>query len=71
MLKIDVEGAEHLVIAGALHTLTTYHPTLIIEFHSIFSAYTCMSIICNYSYEIEFLKKETDGRVMIIAQYTS
>ena len=31
VLKIDVEGAEHLVLKGAHETLARYHPLLIIE----------------------------------------
>jgi FkbM family methyltransferase len=30
-IKIDVEGAEGMVIAGGQHTLATYHPTVIFE----------------------------------------
>ncbi|MFG1360827.1 FkbM family methyltransferase [Xanthobacter pseudotagetidis] len=30
-IKIDVEGAEGMVIAGGQHTLSTYHPTVIFE----------------------------------------
>lgn len=32
LIKIDIEGAEHLAIKGAQHTLSRYHPTLIFEF---------------------------------------
>ena len=31
IIKIDVEGAEQAVLAGATDTLTTYHPVLLIE----------------------------------------
>jgi FkbM family methyltransferase len=68
LMKIDVEGAEQLVLAGADATLRTYHPTIIIEFHSIYSAYQCMSLLQKYSYTTELLKREPDGRVMIIAK---
>lgn len=33
LLKIDVEGAEALVIQGGLRTLNSYSPTLLIEIH--------------------------------------
>lgn len=67
LLKIDVEGAEQLVLAGAKATIRDYHPTIIVEFHSIYSAYSCMSFLQEYNYSTQVLKRETDGRVMIIA----
>lgn len=67
ILKIDVEGAEQLVIAGALDTLRTHKPTIIVEFHSIYSAYTCMNQLHALSYTTTVLKRENDGRVMILA----
>lgn len=69
MLKIDVEGAEQLVLAGAKQTINTYHPIIIVEFHSIYSAYSCMEILKQHNYTTELLKREPDGRVMIIANY--
>ncbi len=70
LLKIDVEGAEQLVLAGAIKTLTLYHPTIIVEFHSIFSAYSCMHILQKLNYTVELLKREPDGRIMVVATYT-
>jgi FkbM family methyltransferase len=68
VLKIDVEGAEQLVLGGATETLRTYHPTIIVEFHSIFSAYRCMDILLAAEYTTTVLKREPDGRVMILAK---
>jgi hypothetical protein len=31
LLKVDVEGAEHLVLRGALGTLTTHRPLVLFE----------------------------------------
>lgn len=33
-IKIDTEGAEHLILEGAQKTIQTYKPTLIIEYHN-------------------------------------
>ena len=33
-IKVDVEGHAHKALAGALRTLSTHHPILIIAFHS-------------------------------------
>ncbi len=68
ILKVDVEGAEQLVLSGATATLAAHHPIIIIEFHSIFSAYSCMDILQKYGYTSELLKREPDGRVMIVAK---
>ncbi len=68
LMKIDVEGAEQLVLGGADTTLRTHHPAIIIEFHSIYSAYTCMVLLQKYAYTTELLKREPDGRVMVIAK---
>ena len=32
-LKIDVEGAEGSVLAGATYTIRRFHPTMIVELH--------------------------------------
>lgn len=67
LLKIDVEGAEQLVLKGALKTLSLHHPIVIVEFHSTYSAYACMEILNNLEYKTKPLKRELDGRIMIVA----
>lgn len=68
MLKIDVEGAEQSVLEGAQNTIIKYRPLIIVEFHSIYSAYRCIMILSDLKYSLELLKKEPDGRVMILAK---
>ncbi len=67
-MKIDVEGAEQLVLAGAEKTITKHHPIIIVEFHSIYSTYACMELLNNYGYQTKVLKEEADGRIMILAK---
>lgn len=69
VIKIDVEGAEHLVLEGARKTLEKYHPHIIVEFHSIPATYTSMNIIEQFGYRTTLLKQESDGRVLIAATH--
>lgn len=67
-MKIDVEGAEQSVLKGSAETLKKYRPFIIIEFHSIYSAFSCMNELSKvYTTFIE-LKIEPDGRVMILVK---
>ncbi len=67
LIKIDVEGAEYLVLQGGLNIIKKYKPILLIEIHSIFN----MLKVCQYcksvDYEIELLNEEEDGRCFIAA----
>ncbi len=69
VMKIDVEGAEQLTLAGARETINKYHPVIIIEFHSIFSTYASMEILALNNYSTKLLKKEPDGRILIVAEF--
>lgn len=68
-IKIDVEGAEHLVLEGTKDTLEKYHPHIIVEFHSIPATYTSMHILEQFGYRTTLLKQEPDGRVLIAAKH--
>ncbi|WP_180128920.1 FkbM family methyltransferase [Rhodoferax sp. BLA1] len=64
-LKIDIEGAEHLALAGAVNTLAQYRPVLLIELHSIYCAVATINILMPLGYTSEFLHIEPDGRCFI------
>lgn len=67
LIKIDVEGAEFLVIEGAKKLLKSKHPILFIEIHSIFNMLKVVEDLKELGYTIELLKEEADGRCFIAA----
>lgn len=67
LMKIDVEGAEQLVLAGAKNTLTKFRPRILVEFHSIYATYACMDIFAALNYRTEIINREADGRIMVLA----
>jgi FkbM family methyltransferase len=50
LIKIDVEGAEALVIQGGLRTLDVYSPKLIIEIHGPNNAQKTWSLLRRFDY---------------------
>lgn len=57
LIKIDVEGAEALVLTGARDVLSTYRPTLLVEVHGPEIAERCRTILESHDYEISVLGK--------------
>jgi len=51
LLKIDVEGAEALVIEGGLRTLEVYSPKIIIEIHGPRNAQKTWRLVHNLNYQ--------------------
>lgn len=52
-VKIDVEGAEARVLAGAAGILAKYHPTLFIETHSSQVDAECLQMLKDMGYEVQ------------------
>lgn len=67
MIKIDVEGAEVLVLEGARRLLTAHHPILLIEVHTIRRMLELCHLLGSLDYDIALLKEETDGRCIVKA----
>lgn len=67
LMKIDVEGAEHLVLEGAKELLQKYRPTILVELHSIYASYATTSVLLKFKYTTEIIHKEEDGRIMLLA----
>ncbi|HSW90184.1 MAG TPA: FkbM family methyltransferase [Patescibacteria group bacterium] len=67
IIKIDVEGAEFLVIAGGMKTLQKDKPILLIELHSIFATVRTLEMLSSVGYVTQILDEDKDGRVYIAA----
>jgi len=67
LLKIDVEGAEYLVLEGGTGLLEKYRPTLLIEIHSVLNMKNVSKILAKYNYAFEVLKEDRKSRCFIAA----
>jgi FkbM family methyltransferase len=52
VMKIDTEGAEHLVLLGAQQTLAKHHPRLILAMHGQDRAETSLSLLTDLGYHV-------------------
>jgi FkbM family methyltransferase len=52
-IKIDVEGAEMLVLSGAKSILSNYHPTLFLSTHSEAIHHQCCDFLKSLGYELK------------------
>lgn len=65
LIKVDIEGAEHLFLLGAKKTLETYSPVLYIELHSQYCAMMCQEILQFLGYDYQILHEESDNRLIV------
>lgn len=69
LLKIDVEGAENLIMRGGMKFLEEYKPTILMEVHSMFNMFVVLSDLNELGYKTKLLKKENDGRCFIVSEF--
>jgi FkbM family methyltransferase len=67
LIKIDVEGAENLVLQGSMNILKKYKPILLIEIHSVVNMLKAYELFNFLGYNIELLEEESSGRCFIAA----
>lgn len=67
LIKIDVEGAESLVLNGGLEVIKKHRPIVLMEIHSICNMLMVYEFFKNVNYSISLLKEELDGRCFIAA----
>jgi FkbM family methyltransferase len=70
IIKIDVEGAEALVLAGAQHLLGSLMPILLIEVHHITAMHDILNILLRSGYHTNILSEASNSlsRCFIVAR---
>ena len=71
IMKIDVEGAEHLVLKGALSLLARDRPALYIEVHSVVCMLEVLTTIGPLGYVTRLLHEDRSSRCFIAASVPS
>lgn len=61
LIKIDVEGAENLVLQGAEELIQQYSPTFIIELHSFDLKNQCVQYLTDRGYNCKFIQKDIEA----------
>jgi FkbM family methyltransferase len=67
LIKIDVEGAESLVIEGALDTLRKYKPIILMEVHSLPNMLRVTTLLLSLGYSFDLLEEE-DRRCFVAVE---
>lgn len=67
LIKIDVEGAENLVLQGGVGTLKRFKPIVLVEIHSVYNMLRVCELFNLVDYEIELLKEDNTSRCFIAA----
>jgi FkbM family methyltransferase len=73
VIKIDVEGAEYLVLSGGQKTLRKYHPVLVLELHGPQHAAEVFDLLAQFQYSWTYIKPNVgpSERIMSKAQLSA
>jgi FkbM family methyltransferase len=67
VIKIDVEGAELLVLRGATETMRVGRPTVIVEVHSAKLAFEVREWFASCNYDVRLLAELAPSRILLCA----
>lgn len=68
IIKIDIEGAEHLALYGAKELLRKQRPLLLIEIHSVVAMLKVSEYLFALNYKIKLLEESRASRCFIAAE---
>lgn len=68
LIKIDVEGAEHLVLYGASELIKLKRPLLLIEIHSVVAMLKVSEYLFSLDYEFKLLEVDRASRCFVAAE---
>ncbi len=69
VIKIDIEGAEPLLLQGGINTLKQHKPILFIEIHNVFACHMVIQLLQSLNYQLHVLSEEWGNRIQLMALY--
>lgn len=73
IIKIDIEGAELLLLEGGSEMLASFKPLLFIEIHNVTMMFYVQQFLNRFNYELTMLPAEhsTNSRCFVMAKYSN
>jgi FkbM family methyltransferase len=68
LIKVDVEGAELMVLRGAARTIAQIAPTWLIEIHTIGLMFQIDALFHSAGYRLRLLAEHTPSRCLVLAE---
>jgi FkbM family methyltransferase len=68
LIKVDVEGAELMVLRGASRTIDALAPAWLIEVHTIGLMFQIAALFRSTSYRLRLLAEHTPSRCLVLAE---